>query len=308
MKEKSNSIIIFLTVVVVCISLFLHSQHGGKGRLKGIISDTAGNPIAGVTVKLHCLRAKSGFETKTDKDGVWKAMWIRGGDWNIDFEKTGYAPKKITTFLKEDSEVVKIETTLNKLKGPALKQELMKDFEKGNRLFNDGKFDEALTIYENILKKFPDSYAISLNLGNCYFEKQEYEKAIQAYKKVLKEDPQNSDAIMSIGNSYSNMKKNEKALEWYKKIDVSKIDDPVVLYNIGGFNFNAGNTKGAIEFFKRSVQVKENFPDGWYQLGMSYMNDGSNKAAIESFESYLKYDKESDKAKQVEEILKMLKQ
>jgi len=303
MKKLKRLLILFLFLFPS-----LYSQYEGKARMQGIVRDENGNPLADVKVTLLSLKAYSGFETKTDKKGVWKAMWIRGGKWNIDFEKAGYEPKKISVTLKEDPKPITIETTLKKLKGPALKKDLLKDFEKGNRLFNEKKFAEALKIYESILEKFPDTFVIYLNVGNCYFEMQEYEKAIQAYLEVVEKEPQHTDAIISIGNSYSNMKQTEKALEWYKKIEIAKINDPVVLYNIGIFYFNSGDAKGAIGFLKRSTRVKENFPDGWYQLGMAYMSAGDNNAAITTFETYLKHDSQSETAKQVREILQALKE
>jgi len=103
------------------------------------------------------------------------------------------------------------------------------------------------------------------------------------------------------------MNQPEKALGWYNKIEVSKIDDSVVLYNIGIFHFNAGNLKGAIDFLKRSTELRKDFLDGWYQLGMAYLGQGNVEAAIKSFETYLTYDKESETAKQVEEVLKTIK-
>lgn len=306
--KKVTFLLILLTACVIFNPLYLHAQHEGKARLKGTVTDPEGNPIPDVKVKLFSLRADSGFETKTDKNGLWKAMWIRGGKWDIDFDKPGFEPKKISTTLKEDAKIITVDIVLKRLEGLVLKEELMKDFEKANQLFSEGKIDKALVTYQAILKKFPDSYIINLNVGNCYFEKQEYEKAIEAYKKVVAKDPQHTGAILSIGNSYSNMKKKDKALEWYQKIEVSKIDDPVVLYNIGVFNFNAGSIKKALDFFKRSTEVKEDFTDGWFQLGMTYMSDGNNDAAIAAFETYLKHDSESEKAQQVSEILGALKQ
>ena len=305
--KKEKLFIILLSTAVFLFSPSLHGQYEGKARMQGIVTDKGGTPLEGVNVTLFSLKASAGFETKTDKKGIWKAMWIRGGKWNIDFEKSGYGIKKITTFLLEDSKLVTLETTMEKVQGAVLKKELIKDFDKGNTLFTEGKIDEALDIYLKILNEFPDAYSIYLNVGNCYFRKQEYEKAIGAYKNVLEKDPGNTDVLISVGNSYSNMKQNDKALEWYGKIEVSKIDDPVVLYNIGAFNYNAGNIDGAVEFFKRSVEVRDDFIDGWYQLGMTNMSAGNNDAAITAFENYLKHDPGSEKAGQVREILKALK-
>ncbi len=306
MKNVNLSIVLLVTAVIL-LSPSLHGQYEGKARMQGIVTDMGGDPLQGVKVTLYSLKASAGFDTKTDKKGMWKAMWIRGGKWNIDFEKSGYGPKKITTFLTEDSKLVNLETKMEKIQGAVLKKELMKDFDKGNTLFSEGKIDKALEIYLKIIEDFPDAYSIYRNVGNCYFEKQEYEKAIAAYKNVLEKEPENTDLLIAVGNSYSNMRQNDKALEFYKKIEVSKIDDPVVLYNIGAFNYNAGNIDGAIDFFKRSVEVKDDFIDGWYQLGMTNMSAGKNDAAVTAFETYLKHDPDSEKAGQVREILQALK-
>lgn len=307
MRNKTG-LFFLLAALILSVSFSLFCQYEGKGRLKGTVTDLEGNPLADVKVKLYSFRAESGFETKTDKNGVWKAMWIRGGTWNVDFVKTGYGTKKISTNIREDSKVVIIDITLGPIKGPAIEKNMMKDFEKGNRLFNEGKYDQALETYQKIVEEFPDAYQLNLNIGNCFFEKQEYEKAVQAYLKVTEKEPDNTDALLSIGNSYSNLKQFDKALEWYNKIEVSKINDHLVLYNIGVFYFNNGNIKEAVPFLKRSVEVKEDFLDGWYQLGMAYMGTENNQAAVTAFETYLKHDQESEQAKQVQEILKAIKQ
>lgn len=312
MKRKALFCALFFVCIIAVLIVFagspLFSQHQGKARMKGKVTGQDGNPIAGVNVKLYSFRADSTMTTRTDAKGEWKAMWVRGGKWNIDFEKSGFAPKKISSNLKEDTKITFIETTLEAVKGPSIKKEMMKDFEKANTLFDAKKIDQALAVYEKIVTEFPDAYAIYLNIGNCYFEKEDYPKAIEAYKKVAEKEPKNTGIILSIGNSYSNMKKIPEALDWYDKIEVEKITDPVVLYNIGVFNFNAGKIEDSLRFFKRSTEVKEDFKDGWYQLGMCYMSVAKNKEAIAAFEKYLQLDPDSQQARQVKEILKALKQ
>ena len=306
MSEK-RSILIILAVLMIFIPSISYSQAEGKARMKGVITDQDGNPLPGVTVKLYSHRAHASLETKSDKNGIWKAMWVRSGKWDLDFEKAGYEPKKLSVTLKAKAKIIEIDINMKKLAGLVIKKDLMKDFEKGNRLFSEKKYDEALTVYNHILLEFPDSYIINLNVGNCYFEKHEYEKAIRSYQKVLEKEPQNTKALITIGNCYSNMNQPKNALEWYNKIEVSKIDDPVVLYNIGIFHFNANNLKAAVAFLKRSTELREDFLDGWYQLGMAYLGQGNIDAAIKSFETYLTYDKESETAKQVEDVLKTIK-
>ena len=51
-------------------------------------------------VKLFFTRSQSGFEVVTDANGKCVASWIRGGRWNVYFEKAGYMPKKISIQVK----------------------------------------------------------------------------------------------------------------------------------------------------------------------------------------------------------------
>ena len=63
--------------------------------------DQDGNPVEGVTIKLYCERAASGFEVTTDAKGKWRAFYIRGGPYDMDFEKAGFMPKHISRTISE---------------------------------------------------------------------------------------------------------------------------------------------------------------------------------------------------------------
>ena len=47
------------------------------------------------------MKASAGFETETDAKGEWTAMYVRGGGWNVDLEKVGYMPKKLSVHITE---------------------------------------------------------------------------------------------------------------------------------------------------------------------------------------------------------------
>ena len=94
-----KALIIVLLAVLLAVSIFPQSGAVGKGKIKGYVFDEkTGQPLAGVTVKLYSVRAQTYYlpAPKTDSEGKWKALYIRGGSWNIDFEKEGYETKKIS--------------------------------------------------------------------------------------------------------------------------------------------------------------------------------------------------------------------
>jgi len=298
----------FLLILILLVSTFVLSQaYKGKGKVKGLVYDEEGNPLAEVKVKLYSLKAQSGFETVTDADGRWKAFWIRGGKWNIDFEKIGYKPKKISAEIKEWSKNPDMEIKMEKIEGLVITEELKADLKRGNELFNEAKYEEALESYKSIIEVFPDAYIIHKNIGNCYFQMEKYDLAEEYYRKVLEKDSSNNEAMLLIGNTFANRGESDKALEWYSKIEFEKIDDPIVLYNIGTNFYNISRFEEALKYYKRAVEIQNDFLDGLYQLGLAHLTLGNNQEAIDVFEDYLNHDSDSEKASQVKGFIEFLK-
>jgi len=294
--------------VILVMALLLPAQdYKGKGRLAGLVTDDAGNPLEGVTVKLFCPRANGGLTVKTDKSGRWLAAWIRSGGWNVDFEKIGYAPKKISVDISEAKKNPDIELKLAKVEGLALTDEVMALLGKGNDLFDKGDYAGALAAYQEILAQSPDAYPVYYSIGNCYFAQEKYDEAEASYMKVLEKDPKRVDTLIAIGNCYANRGDSAKAMEWYGKVEFEKIDDPVVLYNLGTNYYNSAKFEEALKFYQKAVEKQKDSTDALYQLGLTYLNLQKNAEAVAAFESYLKIDADSPRAAQVTGFLEYLK-
>jgi len=271
------------------------------------VVDQDGNPLEGVKVKLFSVRGQSGFEVTTDAKGEWFANYIRGGGWNIDFEKAGYMPKKLSTNIPEITKNPPIQVQLQKVEGPLLSDEVKAELSEGNRLFEEKQYEAAIAAYEGILVKSPDITIVNINIGNCYFELQKYDLAEEAYKKVLEKDPRNAEALILIGNCYSNRGDNDKAMEWYSQVDFGKIRDQTVLFNIGSKFYGQSKFEEALKYYRKAVEIQPDFTDGIYQLGLTYLAMSSYKEAIVVFEDYLKVDPDSERAGQVKGFIEFLK-
>lgn len=296
-----------VTLILLASTIVLSQAYRGKGKVKGYVFDEEGNPLEEVKVKLYSLKAQSGFETVTNADGRWKAFWIRGGTWNIDFEKIGYKPKKMSAEIKEWSKNPDMEIKMEKVERSVITEELKENLKRGNELFNEEKYEEAFESYKSIIEEFPDAYIIHKNIGNCYFQMEKYDLAEECYRKVLEKDSDNNEVMLLIGNTYANRGRDDKALEWYSKIEFEKIDDPIVLYNIGTNFYNISKFEEALKYYKRAVEIQDDFLDGLYQLGLAHLTLGNNQEAINVFEDYLEHDPDSEKASQVRGFVEFLK-
>jgi len=76
-------------------------------------------------------------------------------------------------------------------------------FEKGNALYQEGEFVEAISAYEAVLTEGKHSADLHYNLANAYFRNREIAKSILHYEKALKLEPQMEDAKHNLEFAYS---------------------------------------------------------------------------------------------------------
>jgi tetratricopeptide (TPR) repeat protein len=66
-------------------------------------------------------------------------------------------------------------------------------FNKGNTLYNEGKFQEAITMYESILTNNVHSAELYFNLANSYYKLNRVAPSIYYYEKALQLSPNDTD-------------------------------------------------------------------------------------------------------------------
>ena len=71
-------------------------------------------------------------------------------------------------------------------------------FEKGNSLYNEGKFTEAIEAYERILESEFHSSELYYNLGNAYYKLNRIAPSIYYYEKALQLSPKDEDVLNNI--------------------------------------------------------------------------------------------------------------
>ena len=71
-------------------------------------------------------------------------------------------------------------------------------FEKGNELYNKGKYNLAVKAYESVLATNKESVELYFNIGNCYYKLHQTAPAIYNYEKALVLDPTNATVLNNI--------------------------------------------------------------------------------------------------------------
>lgn len=77
-----------------------------------------------------------------------------------------------------------------------------KNVKEANRLYKQGKLDEALQKYNDASVALPDSDIVNFNMGTALYKKEDYQKAIDSFTKALTSDDKKieADALYNLGN------------------------------------------------------------------------------------------------------------
>ena len=140
---------------------------------------------------------------------------------------------------------------------------------KANRLYKEGKYDQALSLYSRALIVSPDSVRLNFNIGAANYKKGDYEKAAGYFEKAaLTEDKLlESKANYNSGNSqYKSAKLKEdidleaavrlmrQSLEHYKRaMELNGKDEDVKINH----DIAEKELKAMLEKFKKQPQDKQ---------------------------------------------------
>ncbi len=103
-----------------------------------------------------------------------------------------------------------------------------KDTKEGNRLYQDGKLDEALQSYTQAQVDHPDAPELHYDIGNVQYRKKDTEKALEEYRTVASGKTEVARrASFNMGNVQYQAKKWKDAVEAYSaalRIDPSDVE------------------------------------------------------------------------------------
>lgn len=315
---------VFLDVLVVLILLAnavdMPAQVGrGRGRVRGTVTDEAGNPIEGVKIVAEYLEAKVQFDSESDKNGNWAIGGLGSGNFRFVAMKEGYEPTHHDMKVSQVNRNDIIDFVLKKVQAaagdvPHLTDEIDSSLLlEGNELFAAGQFSGALAVFQEFMEKNPSIYQVYINIGNCYKELAQYDEAFASFQKVLdrvKEekgsyegDENAARALASAGETALKQEDFDKAAEYLKQAQRSLPDDEALAFRIGEIYFKRADTDNGIVYYKLASEINPDWGPPYRQLGYAYLNKGEYQAALDSFRKYLEVDPDSPQAATVEALL-----
>ncbi len=320
--QRSFVRIILILMMVAALSMSVMAQAGiGKGRFGGQVMDENENPIAGAKVKIEYLKNTRVSETVTDESGRWSFSNLASGDMRITIDAEGY--------LTETHLVTVSQVNVNKshkarmVVDPSIKareeaekayQESVKALETGNQLFQDRKYEEALTFFQDFSQKNPEIITIHFNIGDVFREMKKYEEARAEYQKVMDYAKEKADTtlqakvVSSLGMVELRQNKMKEAQALFEQSIALNPEDEILAYNVAEIYFGSNDADKAIEYYQKAIQIKPDWSEPYLKIGYAYLNKGDIPQAIKSIEEYLKrVPEDSEQAAIARDLISSLK-
>jgi Tfp pilus assembly protein PilF len=299
------------STLLVPALLFAQAQ----GRIKGVVMDGAGKPIAGAKVILTCPEI-SNFrkELTTDEHGGFATLIVDATkQYLFHVEAQGFQPMEQMNKPKIGGQTLELSFVLKSVKDlqveaqqKALEQPGVKELREGQELLEAGKKDEARAKFADAVKAKPDLYLAWLAIGDLDQKAGKNDDALASAEKCLATKPEFPQCLalaMNATHAKGDTAAYEKYSERYKLANPS---DPAVYYNDAVTFLNKGDDASAKPLLEKALAADPKYADAMFQLGMVYFRLGDSAKAKEMLQKFLETAPDHKEAPTAKEMLKYL--
>ncbi len=107
------------------------------------------------------------------------------------------------------------------------------DVRQGSKLYQKGKYGQALSAFEHALQQDPKNQSASFGAGASAYYLKEYDQAAQSFENAAGQPGTlQQDAWFNLGNTYYRTQNKEKAIASYKQAILQNPQDKEAIHNL----------------------------------------------------------------------------
>ena len=165
-------------------------------------------------------------------------------------------------------------------------------------MYEQGKFDDAMSRYNEVLKSNPNNVSAIHQLADTLFQKHEYQKAVDLAITGL-EFKSNIRPLfyVLIGNTLDSTGQPQQAVDIYRNGLTIAPASGILHYNLGvTLTSSLKDTAQGKTVFKQGALADPNYPGIQFQLAVSFATDDLKTPALLAISRYLVLDPTSSRA------------
>jgi len=177
--------------------------------------------------------------------------------------------------------------------------------ERAHQLYNDGAYDDALTVLREGLMLYPNSVELHVGVGYAQLAREEFAWARRSFEQALVLEPEHEDGLAGLGETLLKLGQDSAAHRcFHRTLELGYADDVDLMLQVGRSLFREGSLRekteffdGAKEFFETAVRQVPESAEAIACVGYTQHRLGDDDAAIASLRRSLQLDSDHAEAR-----------
>ena len=155
------------------------------------------------------------------------------------------------------------------------------------RLHNEGKFQDAVNLGEQLKKQFPNDPNIPNLLGQANFRLNKLEEAISCYESTVQLIPNHAETHYRLGVTLNKTDRYDDAIESFNAAIKIKPNYPEAFNGLGISHYQKGNYEEAIVNYNKAIKLKPDYAGAFINLATAYSKSNHQEKAIRKYRAAL---------------------
>jgi len=147
---------------------------------------------------------------------------------------------------------------------------------------------DAVTLWEDVVKKSPYSARPHYNLGASYQAQGRLDDAVREYQTTIKLKPDEVSPHYNLGIAYRAQGRLDDAVREYQTAIRLRPDYPEIHYNLGQVYLDQGRFDDAVREYQMSIKLRPDYADAHNNLGAVYQHQGRLDDAVKEHQTAIK--------------------
>lgn len=177
--------------------------------------------------------------------------------------------------------------------------------ERAHQLYNEGQYEEALSVLREGLTIYPSSVELHVGAGYARLAREEYAWARRGFEEALVLEPEHEDGLAGLGETLLKFGQEDAALRCFHRIlELGYTDDVDLVLQVGRSLFREASVRDsqklfgeALHFFQAAVQQSEDSAEAMACVGYARHRLGDDDASMGALRKALQLDGDHSEAR-----------
>ena len=167
-------------------------------------------------------------------------------------------------------------------------QDLDRDFKVAVGLYEAGKYLDAATQLEKLVREVPESFEVQELLGLVYAAQSQDARAAQHLQKAVELKPDSAPARTNLAANFARLGKMDLATAQFKKATELDPKSFETNHNLGESYVRSGKLADASPYLEKAQQIDPSSYDNGYDLSLAYLQTGRLAEAQQLIQALLR--------------------